>query len=45
VAWDDLNDAPLAPDRWTVATAAKRWREDGDPLAPLVGLDQELPAL
>jgi bifunctional non-homologous end joining protein LigD len=30
IQWDELSDARLAPDGWTVATAAQRLRSDGD---------------
>jgi len=30
IAWDELSDAKLAPDKWTVATAAERLRSEGD---------------
>jgi bifunctional non-homologous end joining protein LigD len=30
IAWDELSDAKLAPDKWTVATAADRLRGEGD---------------
>jgi bifunctional non-homologous end joining protein LigD len=30
IAWDELSDASLAPDKWTVATAADRLRSEGD---------------
>jgi bifunctional non-homologous end joining protein LigD len=45
IEWDELDDPDLAPDRWTVRTALARISEVGDPLAPLVGLPQELPPL
>ena len=45
VTWDELDDPALRPDRWTVCTVLDRLRDKGDPLAPLVGLRQELPAL
>ena len=45
IAWEELDDPDLRPDRWTVATAFDRWRTAGDPLAGVVGLAQELPDL
>jgi bifunctional non-homologous end joining protein LigD len=45
ITWDELDDPDLAPDRWTVHTALDRLAEAGDPLRPLIGLAQELPAL
>jgi len=42
---DELDDADLRPDRWTVSTVVDRVQEAGDPLAPLIGHQQELPAL
>jgi bifunctional non-homologous end joining protein LigD len=43
--WDELDDPDLRPDRWTVRTAFDRLAEHGDPLAPLIGREQELPSL
>ncbi len=31
IHWEELEDPRLKPDRWTVATAAKRLRDEGDP--------------
>jgi bifunctional non-homologous end joining protein LigD len=31
IHWDELSDAKLKPDRWTVRTAADRLESDGDP--------------
>lgn len=45
IAWDELDDPDLAPDRWTVHTAPARLAEAGDPLAPLIGRAQHLPGL
>ena len=45
IAWDELDDPDLAPDRWTVRDVPDRIREAGDPLGPLVGVAQKLPAL
>lgn len=43
--WHELDDPGLAGDRWRVADIAERVSRAGDPLAPLVGLAQELPPL
>lgn len=45
IEWDELDDPDIRPDRWTIATVAERLAEAGDPLAPLVGLPQDLPPL
>jgi bifunctional non-homologous end joining protein LigD len=45
ITWDELQDPQLRPDRWTVGTVLARLAEAGDPLRPLVGLEQELPEL
>ncbi|MGH3843435.1 MAG: DNA polymerase ligase N-terminal domain-containing protein [Pseudonocardiaceae bacterium] len=45
ISWDELQDPELVPDRWTIRTVIDRVRDVGDPLAPLVGLEQQLPAL
>ena len=44
-SWDELDDPDLRPDRWTIRTVLDRLADAGDPLAPLVGLAQELPEL
>ena len=41
VTWDELERAGA----WTVGTVGERLRRDGDPLAPLIGRRQRLPAL
>ena len=38
--WDELDDPELRPDRWTVRTVLERLRDAGDPMAPLVGMQQ-----
>jgi len=43
--WDEIDDPDLRPDRWTISTAFDRLADRGDPLAALIGLAQELPAL
>jgi bifunctional non-homologous end joining protein LigD len=45
ISWEELDDPDLAPDRWTVRDVPDRVREAGDPLAPLIGRAQKLPAL
>ena len=45
ITWDELDDPDLAPDRWAMATVGERLATCGDPLAPLVGLDQRLPSI
>ncbi|WP_344416502.1 DNA ligase D [Pseudonocardia ailaonensis] len=45
LTWAELDDPELAPDRWTIRTLPARLASAGDPLAPLRGRDQELPAL
>jgi bifunctional non-homologous end joining protein LigD len=43
--WDELDDPGLRPDRWCIPDIAERLARSGDPLAPLVGVQQELPGL
>jgi bifunctional non-homologous end joining protein LigD len=45
ITWDELDDAGLRPDRWTIRTVFDRVREAGDPLAELIGRPQRLPEL
>lgn len=45
ITWDELDDADLAPDRWTIASIGERLQDAGDPLAPLIGRQQVLPPL
>jgi bifunctional non-homologous end joining protein LigD len=45
VDWDDLDDPDLRSDRWTIRTVFDRLTERGDPLRPLIGLQQRLPSL
>ena len=45
ISWDELDDPDLTPDRWTIRDLAARLARHGDPLAPLIGLQQRLPAL
>jgi bifunctional non-homologous end joining protein LigD len=43
IAWDELSDAKLAADKWTVATAADRLRTDGDQWKGLARQSRKLP--
>ena len=43
--WDELDDPELAGDRWGIADVPERSGHAGDPLAPLIGMDQDLPSL
>ena len=45
ITWDELDDPDLRPDGWTIETIGERLAAAGDPLAPLIGLRQRLPAL
>jgi bifunctional non-homologous end joining protein LigD len=45
ITWDELDDPELRPDRWRIESIGERLAEAGDPLAPLVGLQQRLPDL
>lgn len=45
ITWDELDDPDLRPDRWTIRTVGERLGQAGDPLRPLIGLQQQLPAL
>ena len=45
ITWDELDDDDLRPDRWTIRDVHERLRQVGDPLAPLIGVQQRLPAL
>jgi bifunctional non-homologous end joining protein LigD len=45
IAWDELDDPDLRPDRWNVRNIADRLAQAGDPLASLIGLQQKLPKL
>ena len=45
IGWDELDDDRLRADHWTVRNIGARLRRDGDPLAPLIGAQQRLPAL
>ena len=43
ITWEELDDPELRSDRWTVHTVIDRLESIGDPLAGLIGLQQELP--
>jgi bifunctional non-homologous end joining protein LigD len=45
IRWDELDDPRLSPDRWTILDLQQRLTDAGDPLAPLVGVQPELPDL
>jgi bifunctional non-homologous end joining protein LigD len=45
IAWNELDDPDLAPDRWTIRTIAERLASFGDPLAPHIGRQQQIPDL
>jgi bifunctional non-homologous end joining protein LigD len=45
IAWDELDDPDLRPDRWTIRDIGDRLASSGDPLAPLIGIQQRLPNL
>jgi bifunctional non-homologous end joining protein LigD len=45
IRWEELEDPDLRPDRWTIRTVLDRVTTVGDPLAPLIGRPQKLPAL
>jgi bifunctional non-homologous end joining protein LigD len=45
ISWDELQDPDLTPDRWTIRTVLDRVHAVGDPLAPLIAQQQDLPAL
>ena len=44
IAWDELSDPALKPDRWTVATAPKRLAAEGDAMAGMGRRARRLPA-
>ena len=45
IAWDELDDPVLGPDRWTIRTILPRVAELGDLFAGALGPGQELPRL
>jgi bifunctional non-homologous end joining protein LigD len=44
IHWDELSDAQLKPDRWTVRTAADRVRSDGDAWKGIARRARKLPS-
>ena len=45
IAWDELDDPDLRPDRWTIRTIVERVEEVGDLFAGAQTDPQELPPL
>jgi len=45
IAWDELDDPDLRPDRWTIRTVVDRLADRGDPFRLLLGVRQELPGI
>ena len=45
IAWHELDDPELRPDRWTIRTVLDRLAERGDPFRALLDAAQELPEL
>ena len=45
IAWEELDDPDLRPDRWNIENISDRLESAGDPLAPLIGLQQRLPKI
>jgi bifunctional non-homologous end joining protein LigD len=45
IAWEELDDPELRPDRWTLATVLDRIAERGDPMAPALRDEQVLTLL
>jgi bifunctional non-homologous end joining protein LigD len=45
LAWAELDDPDLRPDRWTIRTVLARIRRVGDPFAELYGAEQDLPKI
>ena len=43
IAWEELDDPDLRPDRWNITTIAARVAETGDLFAPVLDADQDLP--
>jgi bifunctional non-homologous end joining protein LigD len=43
IAWEELDDPELRPDRWTITTIAQRVADVGDLFAPALHADQDLP--
>ena len=45
IAWEELSDRSLRPDRWTIRTAPARLQSDGDPWAGIGRRARRLPPL
>jgi bifunctional non-homologous end joining protein LigD len=45
IRWNELDDSDLRPDRWNIDNVAERIGQEGDPLMPLIGLQQRLPSM
>jgi bifunctional non-homologous end joining protein LigD len=45
IAWDELDDPKLRPDRWNIETIWDRLARVGDLFSPALELEQELPSL
>jgi bifunctional non-homologous end joining protein LigD len=45
ISWNELQDADLRPNRWTILTIAERLSAVGDLFAPVLASEQELPPL
>jgi bifunctional non-homologous end joining protein LigD len=43
--WRELDDPELRPDRWTVRNATERLERRGDPMAPMLSAERDLPSL
>ena len=43
IAWEELDDPLLRPDRWTIQTIGARVAEVGDLFLPVLAGDQDLP--
>jgi bifunctional non-homologous end joining protein LigD len=43
IAWEELDDPLLRPDRWTIQTIGARVRQVGDLFLPVLAGDQDLP--
>ena len=44
ITWEELDDPELRPDRWNIATIARRVGERGDLFAPVLNADQDIPS-
>jgi bifunctional non-homologous end joining protein LigD len=45
IAWEELDDPELRPDRWTIRTALERIAQRGDLFAPVLTDEQDLPPM